>query len=157
MKQVIKTGVVLLIVLVPTTLLALGVGDRAPDFKAPSTHGDIVLSKSLQKGPVILTFYSADFTPESTKEMKMLDDHFDRFEEIGVTIMGVSEDRLVTHWDFTAELGISFLLISDDGYLRKLYGQGRLTYLIDMSGVIRKKYKGMPSIEELFRQIEALP
>ena len=71
--------------------------------------------------------------------------------------MGVSGDRLVTHWDFTAELGISFLLISDDGYLRKLYGQGRLTYLIDMSGVIRKKYKGMPSIEELFRQIEALP
>lgn len=42
---------------------ALRVGDMAPDFKAASTAGEITLSEITQKGPVVLAFYYADFTP----------------------------------------------------------------------------------------------
>ena len=41
----------------------LAVGDSAPDFEAASTAGPIVLSETLEKGPVVLALYYADFTP----------------------------------------------------------------------------------------------
>lgn len=42
---------------------ALQVGDKAPEFTATSTAGEITLSKLLEQGPVVLSFYFADFTP----------------------------------------------------------------------------------------------
>jgi peroxiredoxin len=49
------------------TLLAgkadpLPVGTSAPDFTADSTGGTIELARLLQKGPVVLALYYADFT-----------------------------------------------------------------------------------------------
>ena len=41
----------------------LEVGTPAADFTAQSTHGEIRLEKKLAKGPVILAYYPADFTP----------------------------------------------------------------------------------------------
>ncbi len=42
---------------------ALQVGDKAPDFTASSTVGEITLSELLKQGPVVLSFYYANFTP----------------------------------------------------------------------------------------------
>lgn len=42
---------------------ALQVGDKAPEFTAISTAGEITLSELLERGPVVLSFYFADFTP----------------------------------------------------------------------------------------------
>ena len=42
---------------------ALQVGDKAPEFTAISTAGEISLTDLLKKGPVVLAFYYADFTP----------------------------------------------------------------------------------------------
>jgi hypothetical protein len=43
---------------------ALEVGDRAPDFKLPSTHGiDISLSDFRGKKWVLVEFYGSDFAP----------------------------------------------------------------------------------------------
>jgi peroxiredoxin len=52
---------------VATTLLAsnaaaLQSGDAAPDFTVVSTEGEITLSRILNKGPVVLALYHADFT-----------------------------------------------------------------------------------------------
>lgn len=43
---------------------ALEVGDMAPDFTLPDTEGrPVTLSKLLERGPVILAFYTKAFTP----------------------------------------------------------------------------------------------
>lgn len=43
---------------------ALKVGDKAPDFTLPDTEGrPVTLSKLLERGPVILAFYTKAFTP----------------------------------------------------------------------------------------------
>lgn len=43
---------------------ALKVGDKAPDFTLPDTDGKPVrLATLLEKGPVILAFYTKAFTP----------------------------------------------------------------------------------------------
>ena len=52
-----------LTLLIAVSSYALEVGDRAPDFTANSTAGEITLSDLLKQGPVVLSFYFADFTP----------------------------------------------------------------------------------------------
>jgi len=42
---------------------ALEVGEQVPDFSTPSPMGNLTLSNLLAKGPVVLAFYFADFTP----------------------------------------------------------------------------------------------
>ena len=76
-----------------------------------------------------------------------------RFEKLNAQVLGVSSDTLETHRDFVEKLGLAFPLIADDGTIRKFYGGGRITYLIDQSGIIRYVHKGMPDNEELLREI----
>ena len=76
-----------------------------------------------------------------------------RFEELNVQVLGVSSDSLETHQAFSDELKLSFPLVVDDGSLRKLYGSGRITYLIDQQGMIRYVHKGMPDNEKLLQEV----
>ncbi len=62
MKKLIRAGVVAVATLLASNAAALEVGAPAPDFTAPSTQGEIVLSQLLEKGPVVLAYYYADFT-----------------------------------------------------------------------------------------------
>lgn len=62
MKKLLKAAAVAAATLLSSNAAALEVGAPAPDFTAPSTQGTIVLSQLLEKGPVILAFYYADFT-----------------------------------------------------------------------------------------------
>jgi hypothetical protein len=60
--RLLKATVIAVTTLLASNALALEVGSPAPDFTAPSTHGEIVLSQLLEQGPVILAYYYADFT-----------------------------------------------------------------------------------------------
>jgi peroxiredoxin len=63
MKRFIRAGSVLFATMLASNAVALQVGDRAPDFTAASTDGEITLSQVAEKGPVVLALYPADFTP----------------------------------------------------------------------------------------------
>ena len=63
MKRLIRAGTVAARALLDSTAAALQVGDAAPDFTAMSTRGEVNLSQALEKGPVVLALYYADFTP----------------------------------------------------------------------------------------------
>ncbi len=62
MKRTIRAGAVIVATLLASKTVALQVGDVAPDFVAPSTVGEIELSLVVEKGPVVLALYYADFT-----------------------------------------------------------------------------------------------
>ena len=53
----------LLLFLSPTVLLALEVGDLAPDFELPSTRGGKLKLSSLRGKNVLINFYILDFSP----------------------------------------------------------------------------------------------
>ena len=63
MKRLIRAGTVAVASLMTVNAVALEVGHKAPDFKAESTGGEVTLSQVLEKGPVVLALYPADFTP----------------------------------------------------------------------------------------------
>jgi peroxiredoxin Q/BCP len=88
--------------------------------------------------------------------MQAFQNDIERFEKLNTQVLGVSADTLETHKDFVRELGLNFSLLVDDGTIRKLYGSGRLTYLIDQSGVIRYMHKGMPDNDRLIKEISNL-
>ena len=63
-RFVLATLFSLLLLCSPTLLLALEVGNKAPDFDLPSTNGDkLRLSSYAGKKNVVLQFYVLDFTP----------------------------------------------------------------------------------------------
>ena len=78
------------------------------------------------------------------------------FEKLNVQVLGVSSDTLETHNAFAKKLGLSFPLLVDDGAIRKIYGGGRITYLVDQSGIIRYVHKGMPDNDRLIREVNNL-
>ena len=81
---------------------------------------------------------------------------YEQFEELSAQVLGVSGDNLETHREFAEQLKLPFPLLVDDGSIRQQYGSGRITYLIDQSGVIRYVHKGMPENERLLAEIEKL-
>lgn len=62
MKKFIRAAGVIAATLLASNATALQIGDSAPGFSAPSTEGEIELNRALEKGPVVLAFYYADFT-----------------------------------------------------------------------------------------------
>ncbi len=63
MKIHLIAFVLAMVTAVPSFSYALGVGDEAPDFEAPSTHGNVILSEFEGKKHVVLALYYADFSP----------------------------------------------------------------------------------------------
>lgn len=58
---------------------------------------------------------------------------------------------------FVHQEGVSFALVADtDKTIKSLYGNGRITYLIDKMGYIRFIQKGVPDNEDFLSRIKAL-
>ena len=88
--------------------------------------------------------------------MKAFQSDIARFEELSAQVLGVSGDSLETHRAFAEQLGLSFPLLVDDGSIRKHYGGGRVTHLIDRHGMVRYIHKGMPDNKRLLQEIRKL-
>ncbi|WP_135819916.1 redoxin domain-containing protein [Halostella litorea] len=94
----------------------LSEGDAAPSFTATvgtSDHEPFDLDDYFGDGPVVLAFFPGAFTPPCTNEMVALQDHLDRFEDAGATVLGVSADSAFSQGAFREEHGIEFDLVSD--------------------------------------------
>jgi thioredoxin-dependent peroxiredoxin len=79
-------------------LASLSIGSKAPDFTLQATQGGNVftfsLADALKKGPVVLYFYPAAFTPGCTIEAHDFADAIDQYKVLGATVIGVSHDPL---------------------------------------------------------------
>lgn len=75
---------------------ALAVGAKAPDFTTRGAKGGRVfrihLAEALKKGPVVLYFFPAAFTPGCTAEAHEFAERSADFEKAGATIIGMAAD-----------------------------------------------------------------
>lgn len=73
---------------------ALEQGVAAPDFSAKGMLAGkeftFKLSDELKKGPVVIYFFPAAYTPGCTAETKLFADHADEFKKAGATLIGVT-------------------------------------------------------------------
>ena len=75
---------------------ALKTGAQAPDFTTQASLAGkpfkFALADALKKGPVVLYFYPAAFTPGCTVEAHEFAEATDKFKALGATVIGVSHD-----------------------------------------------------------------
>jgi len=119
---------------------------RAPDFSLPNQNDQtITLSEVLDRGPLILYFYPADFTPGCTKEACSIRDLHDEISKVGLQVIGVSPQSSESHRRFRDKHSLQFDLLSDsDKKVIKAYdvdgplgfGVRRATFLIGANGMI---------------------
>jgi thioredoxin-dependent peroxiredoxin len=125
----------------------LAIGSRAPEFTLPDQDDRTVsLSTLLNRGPLILYFYPADFTPGCTREACVLRDMHDEILKVGIRVAGVSPQSPERHAEFREKYKLPFILLSDvEKFVIKMYdvngplglGVRRGTYLIDQARHIR--------------------
>jgi thioredoxin-dependent peroxiredoxin len=143
-----------LLVAVPV-FAALPNGTKAPDFSTDASLAGktfkFSLAKALQKGPVVLYFYPAAFTPGCTVEAHEFAEATDKFHALGATVIGVSHDPIEKLNKFSvSECRNKFAVASDaDGSVMKAYDSilpvkpdfaNRTSYVIAPTGEIIYSY-----------------
>ena len=48
------------------------------------------------------------------------------------------------------------MITDEKGEIRRLFGSGRITYIVDRDGCVRFKQKGIPDNEQLLQELEKL-
>src|ERR1700675_4016927 len=134
---------------------ALKPGVQAPDFTTQATLAGqpfrFALADALKKGPVVLYFYPAAFTPGCTVEAHEFAEATDKFKALGATVIGVSHDPIEKLNQFSvSECRNKFAVASDaDGSVMKNYDAilaakpeyaNRTSYVIAPTGVIIYSY-----------------
>jgi peroxiredoxin len=135
----------------PQTATQLAIGQRAPDFTLPYATKDSVartplhLSNLIGKGPVVLAFYPADWSPGCTKEVCTLRDNFAALESLKAQVLAISGDYVWSHHEWAKYQNLSFRLLSDhthqvaktyDSYNDRSHYNKRTVYVIDETGTI---------------------
>jgi peroxiredoxin Q/BCP len=126
----------------------LSIGQPAPDFELPNHAGETVrLSELLARGPVVVAFYPADFTPVCTAQACMMRDEHERLTDAGITVVAVSPQPAESKARFRDRHDLSQIMLADpDRAAIKAFGVGlplglvrRATFLIDAEGTIRDR------------------
>ncbi len=124
----------------------ISVGDKAPDFALPSTHGEIRLSSLLANRRVVLAFYTEDNTPTCSRELTTFKADYELFQELNAEVVAISSDNVTSHQRFCEKEGdFPFPLASDEELnVVKLYGvydeeskrSRRAVFVIDCDGTV---------------------
>jgi peroxiredoxin (alkyl hydroperoxide reductase subunit C) len=159
------------------------IGDKAPDFKAITTQGEINFPADYNGSWVILFSHPADFTPVCTSEFMTFSTLEKKFNQANCKLVGLSVDGLYSHiaWLRTIkdkieykgmkEVEVTFPLIEDitmevaTKYGMMMPGESntkavRAVFVIDPKGVIRTIIYYPLSLgrnfDELYRVVLAL-
>jgi len=137
---------------------ALKPGAQAPDFTTQATLAGkpftFSLADALKRGPVVLYFYPAAFTPGCTVEAHEFAEATEKFKALGATVIGVSHDPIDTLNKFSVtECRNKFAVASDaDQKITKAYDAvlrikpeyaDRTSYVIAPTGTIIYEYTAL--------------
>jgi thioredoxin-dependent peroxiredoxin len=101
-------------------IMALRLGDDAPNFKAATTVGEIDFHEYLGNSWGILYSHPADYTPVCTTELGRTARLKDEFAKRNVKVLAVSVDSLEHHMDWVKDIDetqhtvVDFPIIADD-------------------------------------------
>lgn len=152
---------------------ALPVGSSAPDFETRGALAgkvfNLKLSDQLKKGPVVLYFFPAAFTPGCTAEAHEFAETVDEFKKAGATVIGMSADPVDKLAEFsTKECSNKFAVASAgpkviEGYdvaLKSIPGLSgktdRTSYVITRTGKIAYAYSALDYKEHVKNTLAAV-
>ncbi|HTU59278.1 MAG TPA: peroxiredoxin [Polyangiales bacterium] len=127
----------------------LAVGSEAPALVRVDHSGKVVSLRA--DTPSLVYFYPKDGTPGCTKEACAFRDSWQRYEQAGLRVIGVSTDSEQEHREFAKEHDLQFPLIADPEHAwsdafgvprHALAGDrdARVSFLIDKGNKVAKVY-----------------
>lgn len=120
------------------------IGSAAPDFTVHDSEKTVTLSQF--KGQVVVLNFWATWCPPCVEEVPSLVQMQQRMKAKGVTVVAVSIDEDESAYrQFVKDHGMNLLTVRDpEQKTSKLYGTAGWpeTYVIDRSGVTRRKFIG---------------
>ena len=136
---------------------ALTVGEAAPDFTAPLASPDgetevVPFRSLLAERPVLLVFYTNDFSPDCVAEWCSFRDYSYLATEDRYQVVGISKSWVATHHRFIDWLDLPFPLYSDTnlevaeafGVDYRTFGvfrrSWRSCFLVDGDGIVRYRW-----------------
>jgi thioredoxin-dependent peroxiredoxin len=142
--------------------MALGVGDRAPDFTLPGNGGQTYSLSEFAGRPVVLVFYPGDDTPVCTKQLNSYNDDLAQFEGVGAQVLAISAQDVASHDRFADKHGFGFPLLADTsktvaaayGTLGPLGFPRRSVVVVGGDGVIRYVHRALAGLT--FRPVSEL-
>ncbi|QCB54970.1 peroxiredoxin [Sphingopyxis sp. PAMC25046] len=141
----------------PQGIAALQQGATAPDFTLNAARGgkpfNLSLKEALKKGPVVLYFFPAAFTPGCTIEAHLFAEASDDFNKLGARVVGVTAGNIERVAEFSkSECRDKFAVAADpgakvaakyDSTMRRPDGtmlSNRTSYVIAPNGTILLSY-----------------
>jgi peroxiredoxin Q/BCP len=146
-------------------------GDRAPRFTLEDQNGDRVALEDLQGRPVVLYFYPKDDTPGCTTQACGIRDQWQRFQDTGAVVLGISPDTVASHERFAGTYDLPHTLLADPDrevmetygaygekllYGKKTVGVIRSTFLVGADGRIAKVWKRVQTKKHADQVLAAL-
>jgi peroxiredoxin Q/BCP len=143
------------------------VGDKMPIFGAKDQDGnDFYIESVLYKKILVIYFYPKDETPGCTRQACSFRDEYEDIKNAGAEVVGISGDSSKSHKKFAQNHKLPFTLLSDnDKSIRKLFGvpsvmlgliPGRVTYVIDLKGIVQMVYDSMDASQHIPKSLEAI-
>ena len=150
-KSVKVISLIVFFLITSSSLAALKVGDRAPNFSLRDQNNLTHDLNDYKGNWVILYFYPKDGTPGCTTQACDFRDAVKRIIASKSVVFGVSLDSVESHKLFSEKNKLPFSLLSDEtGEVAKLYDSlrnllvyktaKRNTFIIDPKGVVAKIY-----------------
>jgi thioredoxin-dependent peroxiredoxin len=134
----------------------LSPGQRAPAFRLVTDDGGEISTAKLKGLPFVIYFYPKDDTSGCTMEAVSFSEEKKKFDALGVTVIGISKDSVVSHKKFKDKHRLSLTLASDADtvtaqaygvwvektlYGRRYMGMDRATFLVDAEGKIKQIWR----------------
>ncbi|WDT93841.1 thioredoxin-dependent thiol peroxidase [Thermoleophilum album] len=135
---------------------APAVGDPAPDFELRDQNDRPVRLSDFRGKRVVLYFYPRAHTPGCTTQACGIRDHYDRYRQLGVEVLGVSPDTPKRLASFAAKHSLPFTLLADPDHVaaeaygvwveKRMYGRAvhgveRSTFVIAPDGRIERVFR----------------
>lgn len=130
-------------------------GTRAPGFSLPDQSGTMHTLSDYAGRPVVLFFYPKDDTSGCTKEACGFQAALPDFSKVDAAVFGVSILDTRSKAKFAAKYDLTFPLLADEDhavaekygvwqeksmYGKKYMGLARVTYLIDDTGTVARRW-----------------
>ncbi len=151
--------------------MVLSEGVKAPGFELQDSEGMIHKLSDYAGETIVVYFYPKDDTPGCTKEACSFRDSYADFKQAGVTIIGISPDKVESHKKFKEKYALPFTLLADPGHsvceafgvwgLKKSFGREyegvfRTTYVIGPEGYIKRVFENVKPSDHSQEVLEAI-
>jgi peroxiredoxin len=131
--------------LISLNVHAVKVGQPAPDFTLKSMDGKN-FNLTEQRGNIILINFWASWCGPCRKEMPLLQDLQEKYQDLGVQVWGINvEQENQAGKDFLANLELSFSIFFDEtNKLSETYDVQAMptNVLVDRDGIVRFVFRG---------------